>query len=115
MKQRKEHVNENFMEFLRSAEVHQRPDVSSRFYNAYGSNPRENDQLELPFNLEDRPEISDSSDTFHETLEKMQALVDAALTKYPAVDKKSISPYIKRQFEKSFKYFKEGYLRLMDL
>ncbi len=98
-----------------TAEIHQRPDVSSRFYSSYGNNPKEDDQLELPFHLEDRPEISDDSDTLHETLEKMQALVDAALNKYPIASRRSISPYIERQFEKSFKYFKEGYLRLMEL
>lgn len=113
----KTELHENLREFLWSAETHQRPDVSSRFYD-YGSNPDEGedmDQYELPFNLEERPEVAGEIDDIKSILESLDALTDAALNKYSAISKRSISPYIERQFEKAFKYFKEGYLRLMDL
>jgi len=116
----KKELHENLRMFLLSAETHQRPDVSSRFYEL-GANPDEEEeedienQYELPFNLEERPEIADDIDDIKSILESFDALTDAALSKYSAISKRSISPYIQRQFEKSFKYFKEGYLRLMDL
>ena len=115
----KKELHENLRMFLMSAETHQRPDVSSRFYEL-GANPDEEEnnienQYELPFNLEERPEIAEDVDDIKSILESFDALTDAALSKYSAISKRSISPYIQRQFEKSFKYFKEGYLRLMDL
>jgi len=115
----KTELHENLREFLWSADIHQRPDVSSRFYD-YGANPEEEtesdpNQYELPFSLEERPEIAQEVDDLKSILESIDALTDAALNKYSAISKRSISPYIERQFEKAFKYFKEGYLRLMDL
>jgi len=112
-------LHENLRDFLLSADVHQRPDVSSRFYD-YGANPdgeesEDPNQYELPFSMEERPEIAQEIDDIKSILESMDALTDAALNKYSAISKRSISPYIQRQFEKAFKYFKEGYLRLMDL
>lgn len=115
----KSEIHENLRDFLMGAEIHQRPDVSSRFYD-YGANPNEEEsgdpnQYELPFSMEERPEIAQEIDDIKSILESMDALTNAALNKYSAVSKRSISPYIQRQFEKAFKYFKEGYLRLMDL
>lgn len=115
----KTELHENLRDFLAGAEIHQRPDVSSRFYD-YGANPEEEDdsdpnQYKLPFSLEKRPEIAQEVDDIKSILESIDALTDAALNKYSAISKRSISPYIERQFEKAFKYFKEGYLRLMDL
>ena len=110
----KAEIHENLREFLMSAKEIQAPKMSSIFYN-YGANPKD----ELPFNMEERPEIGKDVDAVKYILESMDALTSAALIKYSEMSRKSMNPHMQMDskqlihiFEKAFKYFKEGYLRL---
>lgn len=57
MQDKSKKVQENFLEFLRSSEVHQLPNASRRYYD-YGANPKK----EIGFHNERRPEVGDNSE-----------------------------------------------------
>lgn len=106
-------VVENFREFMMSADIHQRPDVSDRYQ---ASNNPSDDQMDLPYEFERRPEVGEGLDEIQLTFEKLQALSDAGINKYNSLKQNGvpISPYINRQLELAYKHFREAYLRMMD-
>lgn len=106
-------VVENFRDFERSAEIHQRPDVSDRYQAS--NNP--DNQLDLPFEFERRPEIGEDIDEIELLFEKLEALSNAGHNKYNSLKDKGIQidPYIERNLRLSYKHFKEAYLRMMDM
>lgn len=109
----KHRVSESFGDFIDSTERMQNPyePQSAKF----GANPDDNDQLELPFEFEMRPEIGEEARSSELTLmlEKIQAIADAGVNKSKKVSE--VSPYITRQLELAYKHLREGYLRLMDM
>lgn len=101
-------VQENFRDFISSAEMHQ--SGSAADYYTYGANPDEDETL--PFNFERRPEVGAREEDPILKLEKIQALVDATLT---AMDRGSeVNPYIAREIDKAYRHVRELYLRTMD-
>jgi hypothetical protein len=101
-------VQENFKDFLNSAEMHQSGDAAD--YYTYGANP---DDSDLPYNFERRPEVGPKMDDPVMRLEQIQALVDATLNVMEKVDE--VNPYIAREINKAYKHIREIYLRSMDL
>jgi hypothetical protein len=101
-------VQENFRDFISSAEMHQ--SGSAADYYTYGANPDEEEML--PFNFERRPEVGSREEDPILKLEKVQALVDATLTAINRED--GVNPYIAREIDKAYRSVREIYLRTMD-
>jgi hypothetical protein len=117
-------LQENFRDFMTSAETHQRP--QNPYVDEFmelGANPfddLEDEEKDLPFNFERRPEIGERINSIQARLEQLEALSQAGLNKLNKLNRGRIkdsemSPYIKRQFDLAYQHLREGYLRLMDM
>lgn len=108
-------VEESFAEFLQSLEVTQTPDG----VNLYGSNPDldNEDQLKLPFEFENRPELGGPTSNIIIKLEAIQSIATAGINKYTNMgsNKQEAGAYIDRHLNEAYKHLKEAYLRLMDI
>lgn len=112
MKSSKYKVEESFGDFIKGTEVIQ---TSNSIPPAqFGANPGE--QEELPFNFERSPEVG-SSNNMTMTLEKIQAIADAAISKANKLSRTGdiSNAYIENQLNKAYTHLREGYLRLMDI
>lgn len=110
----KHRVAESFREFIMSTELHQSGEIMKKY--DYGSNPDVDENYSLPFEFERRPEIGERSNESLMILEKMQAIIEAAINKHKQLDSQGeeMGPYVKRQLGKAYVHLREGYLRLMD-
>jgi hypothetical protein len=114
-------LQENFRDFMTSAETHQRP--QNPYVNKFmelGANifdDLDDGEKDLPFNFERRPEIGDKFNLIQSRLEQMEALSQAGINKLNGIKTtdSEISPYIKRQLNLAYHHLREGYLRLMDM
>ncbi len=114
-------LQENFRDFMISAETHQRPqNPYVEEFMELGASPIdniENMKDDLPFNFERRPEIGERISSVRSRLEQMEALSQAGLNKLNngRMRDSEISPYIKRQLDLAYQNLREGYLRLMNM
>jgi hypothetical protein len=114
-------LQENFRDFMTSAETHQKPQnpYVDEFMELGATlfDDLEDEEKDLPFNFERRPEIGERINSVQARLEQMEALSQACLNKLNGrrMRDSEISPYIKRQLDLAYQHLREGYLRLMDM
>jgi len=114
-------LQENFRDFMMSAETHQRP--QNPYVSAFmelGANPFDelrDEEENLPFNFERRPEIGERINSVQSRLEQIEAMSQSALNKLNDISMRDsdINPGIRRQIDLAYRHLREGYLRLMDM
>jgi len=114
MKNSKYKVEESFGDFIDATETMQKG--NSIPPAQFGANP--DGQEELPFDFERSPEIGETaSNQITMTLEKIQAIADAGISKANILSKKGevSNPYIENQLNKAYANLREAYLKLMDI
>ncbi len=112
---KKHRVAESFGDFIGATEVMQKGNSIQPAH--FGANPDSNDDTDLPFEFERRPEIGGNIGNITLLLDKIQSISNAGINKSKLLDNKghNISPYIERQINLAYKHLREGYLRMMDM
>lgn len=104
-------LHENFRDFMISAETHQSP--HNPYVNQFievGLNP--NEDSDLPFHFERRPEIGEDSNSALLILEKIESISNLSINMVSNISNLDDNPQITKDLELAYSYLREAYIKL---